>query len=46
MKNILLAFFNVTQRSNFTSEEFSNVKSSLTLMKVERDRLNDKIEKL
>ena len=43
MKNVLLAYFNVTQRNNFTSEEFNNVKSSLTLMKVERDRLNVKI---
>jgi hypothetical protein len=46
MKNILLAYFNVTQRNNFTSEEFSNVKSSLTLMKVERDRLNAKIQRI
>lgn len=36
MQYLILPYFNVTQRNHFTTEEFAHVKSSLTLMQVER----------
>jgi F0F1-type ATP synthase delta subunit len=45
MRNILLAYYNVTQRNQFTTEEFAHVKSSITMMQIEKDRLEKKIKK-
>lgn len=36
MKFLEKAYFNVKQRNQFTTEEFSHVKSSLTLLQVEK----------
>lgn len=45
MQYLILPYFNVTQRNHFTTEEYAHVKSSLTLMQVERERLDKKIAK-
>jgi hypothetical protein len=46
MVNIIMAYFNVTQRNQFTTEEFAHVKSSLTMLQIEKKRLEDKIERI
>lgn len=45
MKYLERAFYNVTQRNQFTSEEFAHIQSSLTLLKIEKERIEKKIKK-